>query len=136
MVDDLAENRELVRLMLEALGHRVEEAASGGEAVSTAAARAFDLILMDVQMPGMDGLTAARLIRLGQGRNSATPILALSANVMADQVDQCLCAGMNDHVAKPLQVADLVAKVTFWAGRDCDEPPLEDPVGAQPTVNA
>ncbi len=136
VVDDLAENRELVRLMLEALGHRVEEAASGGEAVSTAAARAFDLILMDVQMPGMDGLTAARLIRLGQGRNSATPILALSANVMADQVDQCLCAGMNDHVAKPLQVADLVAKVTFWAGRDCDEPPLEDPVGAQPTVNA
>ena len=136
VVDDLAENRELVRLILEALGHRVEEADGGGQAVSAAAAQAFDLILMDVQMPGMDGLTATRLIRLGKGPNFATPILALSANVMADQVDRCLSVGMNDHVAKPLQVADLVAKVTYWAGRDCEEPILGESAGAQPAVNA
>ena len=116
VVDDLAENRELVRLILTALGCQVEEAAGGAEAVAAAGAEGFDLILMDVQMPGMDGQTAARLIRQGGGRNAVTPILALSANVLAEQVAQCLAAGMNDHIAKPLQVAELVGKVSYWIG--------------------
>ncbi|QUD89406.1 PAS domain S-box protein [Phenylobacterium montanum] len=115
IVDDLVENRELVRLLLEAIGHAVTEAASGSEAVSASIAEPFDLILMDVQMPGMDGMTAARLIRDGGGANAATPILALSANVMADQVAQCLAAGMDDHIAKPLQVAELIDKVARWS---------------------
>jgi CheY-like chemotaxis protein len=124
VADDLAENRELVRLMLEAVGHRVSEAASGAEAIEAASARPFDLILMDVQMPGMDGLAATRSIHQGGGPNAATPILALSANVMADQVAQCLVAGMRDHIAKPLQVPDLLSKVAYWldAGDLAEEP--------------
>ncbi|HEY2658290.1 MAG TPA: PAS domain S-box protein [Caulobacteraceae bacterium] len=118
VVDDVAENRELVRLMLQAIGHRVDTAAGGVEAVAAAIAQPFDLILMDIQMPGMDGLTATRLIRETAELNRTTPILALSANVMAGQVAQCFEAGMNDHIAKPIQVADLLAKVACWTDPD------------------
>ena len=111
-------NRELVRLILAAVGHRVSEAASGAEAVRATAAEAFDLVLMDVQMPEMDGLAATRAIRAAGGPNAATPILALSANVMADQVAQCVAAGMSDHIAKPLQVAELIGKVAAWLAAD------------------
>ena len=114
VVDDLAENRELARVLLEALGHDVIEAASGAQAVATAIAEPFDLILMDLQMPGMDGLSATRAIRETAELNAATPIVALSANVMADQVAQCHAAGMNDHIAKPIQVGELVTKVARW----------------------
>ena len=123
VVDDLAENRELVRMLLEAVGHAVTEAASGADAVDQSAAEPFDLILMDVQMPGMDGLTAARLIRQANGPNAATPILALSANVMAEQVAQCLAAGMSDHIAKPIQVAELIDKVSRWSSLAATRPP-------------
>ncbi len=121
VVDDLAENRELIRLLLEAIGHCVQEASGGGEAVSAALARPFDLILMDIQMPGMDGLTASRLIRQTAPLNLTTPILAVSANVLADQVAQCLAAGMDDHIAKPIQVVDFVGKVSSWIGADRGE---------------
>ncbi len=82
VVDDLDLNRELVRTILEATGHSVEEASGGGEAVSAALRAPFDLILMDLQMPGMDGFTAARAIRAGASPNARTPIVALSANVL------------------------------------------------------
>jgi len=114
VVDDLAENRELARVLLEALGHEVVDAAGGTQAVAAAIASPYDLILMDLQMPGMDGLTAARTIRESAGLNRTTPILALSANVLADQVAQCHAAGMNDHIAKPIRLEELVAKVQLW----------------------
>ena len=114
VVDDLAENRELVRALLEALGHQVVDAAGGAEAVTAAAGAAFDLVLMDLQMPGMDGLAATRAIRQAAGPNRSTPVLALSANVLADQVAQSLAAGMNDHIAKPIKLDELVAKVQHW----------------------
>jgi signal transduction histidine kinase/CheY-like chemotaxis protein len=114
IADDVAQNRELVRMMLNTLGHQVEEAAGGAEAVAAARDRRYDLILMDMQMPGVDGLAASRLIRQGDGPNAATPILAFSANVMADQVAECLAAGMNDHISKPIQPQELVAKVSLW----------------------
>ncbi len=121
VVDDLAENRELVRLLLKAIGHHVDEAASGAEAVILAKGAAFDLILMDLQMPAMDGLTATRLIRETAPLNTATPIVALSANVLADQVAKCLAAGMNDHIGKPIQIAELVAKVAWWTSWDPED---------------
>ncbi len=125
VVDDLAENRELIRLLLEAIGHSVQEASSGGEAVSAAVDRPFDLILMDIQMPGMDGLAASRLIRETAPLNLTTPILAVSANVLADQVAQCLAAGMDDHIAKPIQVLDFVGKVSSWIGVDRSEADID-----------
>ncbi|HEY5072661.1 MAG TPA: PAS domain S-box protein [Caulobacteraceae bacterium] len=115
LVDDVPVNRQLVRAMLEPLGHSFEEAASGAEAVKTAMRRPFDLILMDLQMPGMDGLEAARTIRSTAEVNRDTPIIALSANVLAEQIADCHAAGMNDHLAKPIVPAALVAMVAKWS---------------------
>ena len=116
LVDDVAINRELVRTILGVFGHHITEAGGGAEAVEIAHRTAFDLILMDVQMPGMDGLAAARAIRASAEPNRRTPILAFSANVLADQLAACHAAGMNDHIAKPIDTADLVGKVMRWSG--------------------
>jgi signal transduction histidine kinase/AmiR/NasT family two-component response regulator len=115
VVDDLSVNRELARAILAPLGHDVIEACGGREAVEAASADTFDLILMDLQMPGMDGLSATRAIRTGGGPNQATPILALSADVLAGQQAASRAAGMNDHIAKPIDVSDLLTKVAYWA---------------------
>jgi CheY-like chemotaxis protein len=71
---------------------------------------------MDLQMPGMDGFTAARAIRDLASPNQHTPIVALSANVLPEHVEACAEAGMNDHVAKPISPAELIAAVAMWAG--------------------
>lgn len=127
VVDDTAINRELICAMLAPFGHHVVLAEGGAEGVAVAQAAAFDLILMDLQMPGMDGLAATRAIRHASGLNRQTPILAISANVLPAQVESCLAAGMNDHIAKPIRPAELVAKVEAWAGDPADDevpPPL------------
>jgi PAS domain S-box-containing protein len=114
VVDDVAVNRELVSTILSPFDLTVHEAANGAEAVKLAVAQRFDLILMDLQMPGMDGLAATRAIRAGSELNRATPIVALSANVLPEQVAACRAAGMNDHVAKPISPPDLIAKIARW----------------------
>jgi len=114
LVDDVAINRQLVRTVLSAFGHDITEAAGGAEAVALAGGQPYDLILMDVQMPGMDGLTATRAIRAADGPNQDTPIVAFSANVLAEQLAACRTAGMNDHIAKPIDMTDLVSKVALW----------------------
>lgn len=111
VVDDVAANRQLVQTILCALGHEVVSADGGGEAVRQAIRRSFDLILMDLQMPGMDGLAATRAIRMTADANRETPIIALSANVLPEQVAECLAAGMDDHVAKPIQIPVLLQKI-------------------------
>ena len=115
IVDDVAINRQLVRAMLEPLGHTFEEADSGAQGVQAAMQRSFDLILMDLQMPGMDGMDAARAIRANAAGGRRTPIVALSANVLAAQIAACHAAGMDDHLAKPIVPAALVATVNKWA---------------------
>ena len=114
LVDDVAVNRELVRAMLTPFGHTFEEAANGAEAVQSAMQAPFDLILMDLQMPGMDGIAAARAIRAAADVNRHTPIVALSANVLPEHLDACWEAGMSDHVAKPIVPAALLTKVAQW----------------------
>jgi PAS domain S-box-containing protein len=116
VVDDLAVNRELVRAMLGPFGHDFEEAANGAEAVQAALRTGFDLILMDLQMPGMDGFEAARAIRATAPLNRTTPIIALSANVLPAHVIACHEAGMDDHLGKPIALTALVTKVAMWAG--------------------
>ncbi len=115
VVDDVTANREVVRALLGALGHELIDAASGAEAVERASEEAFDLILMDLQMPGMDGLTATRAIRAQSRLNRATPIVALSADVLDLHRDNCREAGMDDHIAKPIDPRELVTKVTHWS---------------------
>jgi PAS domain S-box-containing protein len=122
MVDDTAVNRELVKLMLEPLGCRIEEATGGADGVQAAMTRSFDLILMDVRMPGVDGLEATKLIRAVSPLNRKTPILALTADVQPENVLACRGAGMDDLIAKPISPAELLAKLAHWSavGRDED----------------
>ena len=120
VVDDLDLNRELVRSILESIGHSVEEASGGADAVEATRRMVFDLILMDLQMPGMDGMTAARKIRAGDSPNKNTPIVALSANVLPEHVAAGARAGMNGHVGKPINIAELLGVVAAWVELDPD----------------
>jgi len=115
MADDAAANRELVSAILRNLGLEIDTVADGAEAVHAVQSGAYDLVLMDVHMPVMDGLKATREIRRMQaGSGRRTPILALTANVQAEQVTRCLEAGMDGHLAKPIQIAELAAALTRW----------------------
>ena len=116
VVDDVDANREIVRALLEAVGQQVEEASGGPQAVSLAVRQTFDLILMDLQMPGMDGFATTRAIRQLSPENSTTPIVALSANVLPEHVVEAERAGMNDHIGKPIVPARLIAMINRWAG--------------------
>lgn len=120
MADDAAANRELVSAILRNLGLEVDVVADGAEAVHAVQSGAYDLVLMDVHMPVMDGLTATQEIRRMQaGTGRRTPILALTANVQAEQAARCLEAGMDGHLAKPVQIAELASALTRWlAGGD------------------
>jgi PAS domain S-box-containing protein len=114
VVDDVAVNRELVFALLSVFGHDLVEAPGGAEAVEAAIASPFDLILMDLQMPGMDGLAATRAIRQTSELNRHTPIVALTANVMPNHLKDCREAGMDDHIGKPIVPAELLTKVALW----------------------
>jgi CheY-like chemotaxis protein len=121
-VDDLAVNRTLVSAILSPFELQLTLAAGGAEAVAAANRDAFDLILMDVQMPGMNGLEATRAIRGGGGASAAAPILALSADVMEHQIEAYRAAGMDDHVAKPIHAAELLGKIDRWGAADAQRP--------------
>lgn len=112
VADDAAANRELVVAILAGLGVAVETVEDGAQAVEAARTGAYDLILMDVHMPVMDGLDATRAIRALTGETSQVPIIALTANVQPEQVVRCREAGMDDHVGKPIQVAELLKAIT------------------------
>lgn len=129
VVDDHATNREVARLMLAPLGCDIFEAVDGEEAVDMAAATAFDLILMDVRMPRMDGLAAARAIRALPGASSTSPILAVTADAMPEDAARCLAAGMNGHLAKPITHASLFAAIDAVMG-DNDGTAVDEPAAA------
>ncbi len=102
LAEDNEINAMLATTILEEAGYSVEAVANGVEAVEAASRGGFDLILMDVQMPVMDGLQATRRIRELEGGSSRTPVVALTANAMRSDQDACLAAGMDDFVPKPL----------------------------------
>ena len=114
LVEDVEANQEIARAVLEAAGHTVDLATNGYDAVRAVRTRKYDLILMDVQMPGMDGITATRRIRELPGPERDTPIIAMTANVLPDQVAQFMAAGMNDHVGKPFDRYELYALIDRW----------------------
>jgi PAS domain S-box-containing protein len=117
VVDDVAANRELISTMLAPFDVGVATAANGTDAVEAACAQPFDLILMDLQMPGMDGMAATQAIRANSDLNRSTPILAISANVLPVQVDAARRAGMDDHIAKPIDPGELLSKISDWTSR-------------------
>ncbi|MBV9511462.1 MAG: response regulator, partial [Caulobacteraceae bacterium] len=102
LAEDNQINILLARTLLEKEGYVVDCVLDGVEAVEAARTQAYDLILMDVQMPRMDGLAATRAIRALQGAAAGTPIIAMTANAMAGDMEACVEAGMNDYVSKPI----------------------------------
>lgn len=137
LAEDHDVNQELVNAMLARLGHESVTVADGAQALHAAIAaarsdRPFDLVLMDMQMPVMDGLEATRAIRSAGLVAEALPILALTANAYADDIAACLAAGMQAHVAKPVQLADLGAAIRRWTRAGAAAP--EAPVPPAPTL--
>ena len=103
VVEDVMPNQLVARKMIEKHGHRVDIAANGLEALAALRTRPFDLVFMDVRMPEMDGITATREIRKLEGPVAAIPIVAMSANAYDEDMRECLDAGMNDFISKPVK---------------------------------
>ena len=116
LVEDNEVNRELGEEMLRAVGLTVDLAENGEQAIASVQLSAYDLVLMDCQMPVMDGYEATRQLRR-DARFANLPIIAMTANAQADDRRRCLEAGMNDHIAKPIDVALLYATIGHWLGQ-------------------
>jgi len=101
-------NQEMITLMLFQRGYEIETASNGQEAVEAVRNENYDLVLMDVQMPVMDGLEATKIIRNWEDGNHNTPIVALTASDMVSSIHECINAGMNDFVSKPFSVQQLL----------------------------
>jgi signal transduction histidine kinase/CheY-like chemotaxis protein len=111
VAEDNPVNQKLVKAYLTKLGFDVELAENGNEAVAQAQEKPFRLIFMDMQMPEKDGVTATKDIREAEGPNVRTPIIALTANAMPDDVQTCLNSGMNGYIAKPMTRDKLVSEI-------------------------
>lgn len=115
-VDDNENNRALVSCLLATQGIECETADDGQQGLEVAMSGGWDVILMDIQMPVMDGVTAARCIRGLAGEAGAVPVIALTANTLDEQLMAYAEAGMNDCIGKPVKPAELFMKVAGWAG--------------------
>jgi CheY-like chemotaxis protein len=112
VADDNATNRKLVVTLLRQRGHEVVVAADGKQAVARSAEQAFDVILMDVQMPEVNGLEATATIRRRErGPGTHVPIIAMTAHAMTGDRERCLSAGMDGYVSKPLRPDELFAAI-------------------------
>lgn len=118
VVEDQEQNSDFLWKILQTAGHTVVVAGNGAEAVAAIELAPFDLVLMDIEMPLMDGLAASRAIRRMEGMGARVPVVALSGNVCPEQVLSFREAGMNDHIGKPFKRAALLRKVDSWLGRD------------------
>ncbi len=107
VVDDHVVNRRAIELVLQPFGVDATLAESGEEALALLGSEMFDAVLMDVYMPGMDGREATRILRAGAGPNRKTPVIAVTASATPKDWDACAAAGMNGHVAKPIDPAEL-----------------------------
>jgi PAS domain S-box-containing protein len=117
VVEDNEINQILAVRMLERRGYRAEVAANGREAVRALESGDYALVLMDCQMPELDGYAATRAIRALEGDGAHTPIVAMTANSMAGDRERCLAAGMDGYLAKPLDAALFEAALARWAPR-------------------
>lgn len=124
LVEDNPINQELAIELLQDAGIIVDVAVNGAEAVDKVNTHSYDGVLMDCQMPVMDGFEATRRIR-EDGRYGKLPILAMTANAMAGDKEKCVASGMNDHIAKPIDVAQLFITLAEWITPSSDTLPEE-----------
>ena len=117
VVDDEAKIREIIKKYAVFEGYRVTEAANGMEAIDLCRTEPFDLIIMDVMMPELDGHAAARAIRGMDRPDARLPIIAMTANLFDEDVAACLAAGMDAHIPKPLEAGQMIRTIAEWLER-------------------
>ncbi|HRX71336.1 MAG: response regulator [Gammaproteobacteria bacterium] len=127
LVEDQPLNQEVAAEILRQAGLQVQIADQGQEALAALQANpsGFDVVLMDLQMPVLDGYAATRQLR-ADPRFAGLPIIAMTANVLAGERERCLAAGMNDYLAKPIDVSNLYQKLRLWVKNIAVEPPAVD----------
>ena len=126
IVEDNAANLKVAMRMVERLGYRADEAGNGMEAVRVLDKMDYDAVLMDCQMPEMDGYEATRQIRRHEREGRHTPIIAMTASAMVGDRERCLAAGMDDYISKPIKLHVVAAVLERWLG-----PVTEEPVAAR-----
>jgi CheY-like chemotaxis protein len=141
LVEDIDINQELFTEMLVRLGHKFQIAPDGAVAVEMAKRlrsepEAWDMILMDLQMPVMDGLSATQAIRAFGGRAATIPIIALTASAFEEERRQCEASGMNDHLAKPVGIESLRRMIDRWQGNGPISAAAEEEDEPQPVRSA
>ncbi len=129
VAEDNAVNQKLAQKLLERLGYVAEVVQNGAEAVTAAASGNYSVILMDCQMPVMDGYKAALRIRQLADAPGAVPIIALTASALKGDREKCLEAGMSDYISKPVRIEELQAALERWAGRSHE--PATIPTGGR-----
>ena len=130
VVDDVVTNQLITCGILKKLGVGADVVQNGQEAVSAAVAHRYDLILMDLKMPVMDGYQATQLIRRAEtgSQNPVVPIIALTAKATPEEKEKCLSHGLNDFLTKPIQLPDLVAALKKWLHSPTPEPRTTPPI--------
>jgi CheY-like chemotaxis protein len=113
LAEDNVVNQKLALRLLQQMGYRADLASNGLEAIECIERQPYDVVLMDVQMPEMDGLEATRRITAKWPRGQRPRIVAMTANAMQGDREECLTAGMDDYVTKPIRVDALVAALTL-----------------------
>ncbi len=122
IVEDNAANLKVAMRMVDRLGYRADKAGNGVEAVRMLDAAAYDAVLMDCQMPEMDGYEATRQIRRHEREGRHTPIIAMTASAMAGDRERCLAAGMDDYISKPIKLHVVAAVLERWLGPVAETP--------------
>jgi signal transduction histidine kinase/HPt (histidine-containing phosphotransfer) domain-containing protein/ActR/RegA family two-component response regulator len=135
VAEDNTVNQDVARGLLERRGHHVDVVSDGGAAVRAVARTFYDVVLMDVHMPGVDGIEAARQIRQLDGEKGRVPIVALSASAMRAETDACLDAGMNDHLPKPIDPVALATVLARYSGHASTEAAPAAPSAPEPGPN-
>jgi len=117
LAEDNPVNQKVAQLTLQRLGYAVDVVSDGAQALAALARGAYDAVLMDCQMPVMDGFATTQELRLREAAGRRTPVIALTASAMASDRERCLHAGMDDYLSKPIRTEDLVVVLRRWVGR-------------------
>jgi two-component system sensor histidine kinase/response regulator len=128
VAEDSQINQIVTTRVLERCGCRVKVVGDGGEALRALAVDRFDAVLMDCQMPGMDGYEATRELRRREQGARRTPVIAMTAHAMTGDRERCIDAGMDDYLSKPVRHTDLANMLRRWIPHDADGvagPPLD-----------